>query len=132
MGSNRFKAKNVGFTISAEHSKAVGSLEDVADLFRLCLGNGFDLVFLDGPFVGVVLGVATGGKVATETHRDGACGNLGKACRDNQVGLGNGPSKASRESEGNGQAVGHADDDVADSVACREVLLNVWRHWHGL
>ena len=31
-----------------------------------------------------------------------------------------------------GQTVRHTDDDVADGVACGEVLLNVWRHWHGL
>ncbi len=89
-------------------------------------------MLLAGLLVGVMLGVAAGGKIAAETHRDGARSNLGEAGSDNKMRLGNGSGEASRESKRNSQAVGHPDDYVADGIASREVLLNVWRHGHNI
>jgi hypothetical protein len=89
-------------------------------------------VFLAGLLVGVVLGIATCCEIAAQTHRDGAGNNLGKASGDDEMSVGNSTCKPRRESEWHGQTVRHTDDDVADGVACGEVLLNVWRHWHGL
>ena len=41
------------------------------------------------------------------------------------------PRKPGRQREGNGQSVGHADHDVANRLAGREMVLDVWCLGHG-
>ena len=72
-----------------------------------------------------MLGVSTCGEVAAETHRDGTGGDLGKPGEDDEVGRAYGSGKAGGEGEWDGQAVGEADDEVADGLGGFEMGLGV-------
>jgi hypothetical protein len=71
-----------------------------------------------------VLGVSAGGEVAAEAHGDGAGGDLGEAGDYDQVRAGD-SAEAGSEREGDGQAIGEADYDVADGFGGLEVMLVV-------
>ncbi len=100
-------------------------LEDLVDLFLFVMGALDDLALFSVTLRDVVLGLSAGGKVATETHRDGAGGDLGEAGEDDDAGGGDGSGEAGGEGEGDGEAVGEADDDVADGGGGLEVAFYV-------
>jgi hypothetical protein len=100
-------------------------LEDLVDLFFFVAGALNDLALFALTFGDVVLGVAAGGKVATEAHSDGAGGDFGEAGEDDDVGGGDGSGEAGGEGEGDGEAVGEADDDVAYGFGGFEVSFDV-------
>src|SRR5262249_46986025 len=111
--------------------KTVGH-EDVAHFFRLRFGHGDNLLLLASLLICIMLGITTRREIAAQSHRDGAGGNFREACGDDEMRLRDSTGKSRGESKRNGQPVRHPDDDVSDSVACGEVFLNMWSHWHSL
>ena len=100
-------------------------MEQLGHLDQLDLGNGLNLAPL-ALFLGrVVLGVALGGEVAPQAHRDRAGGDLGQAGGDDDPGLVYRAGEPGRQRERDGQAVRHPDHDVADELAGGEVALDV-------
>jgi hypothetical protein len=72
-----------------------------------------------------VFDVSAGGEVAAETHGDGAGGDFGKTGEDDHTGRYVCAGETGGESEGNGETVRHADDDVAYEVGGAEVFFLV-------
>ncbi len=100
--------------------------EDFVDLFLFVVGALDDLALFAVAFGDVVLGVSAGGKVTAEAHGDGACGDLGEAGEDYDVGGGDCSGETCGESERNGETVREADDDIADGSGGLEVAFQVW------
>ena len=98
-------------------------LEDLVDFFLLVAGAFEDFAFFAEALGGVVLGIAAGGEIAAETHGDGAGGDLGQAREDDQMRGGDGARETGGQGEGDGEAIGEADHDVADGLAGLEVLF---------
>ena len=65
---------------------------------------------------------AAGGEVSAQTHGDGAGGDLGEAGDYDQVRAGD-SAEAGSEREGDGQAIGEADYDVADRLGAPYVRV---------
>src|ERR1019366_7849645 len=101
------------------------SPEDLADLLLLLARNLGDLLALPLPLAGPGVGLALGGEVAAESHRDGAGGQLRNARDEDDACVRDGAGEAGREREGDGEAVGHPEDDVAHDLGPREVRLHV-------
>src|SRR5208337_1031033 len=99
--------------------------EDLLDFARFFVGNLFDLACLAQALAFVVFGIGAGGEVSAQTHRDGACSDFGQAGDDDDTAVVDCAGDAGSEGEGNSEAVGHADDHIADDVARGEVALNV-------
>ncbi len=100
-------------------------VEDLIDLLGFVIRAMDDFVLLAAQLGGVVLGVAPGGEVATETHGDGAGGDLGQAGDYDDVRAGDGAGETGGQSEGDGEAIGEPDDDVAHGLAGLKVPLDV-------
>lgn len=96
-------------------------LEDLIDFCGLVGGAGDDFEFFAAALGGEVLGVSAGGEVAAKAHGDGAGGDFGETCGDDEVRGGDGSGETGGEGEGDGEAVGQADDDVADYLGGGEV-----------
>ena len=106
--------------------------ENLLHLAGFLVGNLFDLAFFAQALACVMLGVAAGGEISAETHGDGAGGDFGHAGDDHEAAVVHGAGNSGSQREGNGQAVGHSDDNVADDFARGEVALNVRRLRHVL
>jgi hypothetical protein len=100
-------------------------LEDLVDLLFFIAGALDDLALFAEALGDVVFGVSASGEVASEAHRDGACGDLGEAGEDDDAGGGYGSRKTGGEGEGDGEAVGETDDDIADGLAGFKVAFDV-------
>ena len=106
--------------------------EDLLHFARFFVGDLLHLARLALPLAFVVLGIALGGQVSAQSHGDGAGGDLGQSGDDDDVAVVDRAGESGGQREGNGQAVGHADDDVADNFAGGEMAFNVRCLWHGL
>ena len=73
------------------------------------------------------VGVAAGGKISAESHRDRARGEFRRAGDDDQPVVADRAGESSGERERYGQPVGHADHDVANLFRSREMLFDVRR-----
>lgn len=100
-------------------------LEDLVDLFLFVLGTLDDLAFFAMTFGDVVLGISAGGEVAAEAHGDRSGSDLGEAGEDDDVGRGDRSRQTRRKGEGDGEAVGESDDDIANGGAGLEVAFYV-------
>ncbi len=108
------------------------ALEDLHDLRALRVGDLLDLPLLARPLARVVLHVAARGEVPAETHRDRARRDLGDPRGDDDPGRIDRAGEPGGQGERNGEAVGHADHDVAHGLARGEVLFEVRRCRHRL
>ena len=100
-------------------------MKTCCDFARFFVGDLCDFALFADALAGVMLGVAAGGEVSAEAHRDGAGGDFGKPGDDDEAAVVDRAGDAGGQGEGDGEAVGHADDDVANDFAGGEVTLNV-------
>ncbi len=103
--------------------------EDGVDLAALGLGHGVDVAALAGLLRGVVVALRHGGEVGAEAHGDHARKELGEAAHDDNLGAAE-AGQAGGQGKGHREAVGEANDDVAQDVGRveeRALLLG-----HGL
>ena len=80
-------------------------------------GHVDDFTLLANHFGGKVLGFSVGSQVAAEAHGNGAGGDFGEACENDEVCRLQRARETSGQSERNGQAVGETNDNVADKFA---------------
>ena len=78
-----------------------------------------------------MFGVSACRQIPAQAHRNRPGGDLGQPRRDDDAARVHGPGQARRQGERDGEAVGHADDDVPDDFGGGEVLLDVRRLGHG-
>ena len=112
---------------------AVG-VEDLVDLLFFIPAALHDFAFFAQPLAAVVLGIAARREIAAQPHGDGPGGDLGQPRKHDDVQGIDRAGETGGEREGHGEAVRHADDDVADGVAGLEVCLMVMdrrRTGHG-
>ena len=107
------------------------SSEQIGDFPRLLFGDLDRFALLPRELRRVVLGVRPGGEIAAEPHRDRARRDLGQTGGDDHPARVDRPRQAGREREGDRQAVGHSDHDVADRRRRGEVLFEVGSLRHG-
>src|SRR5262245_5005846 len=110
-------------------SQAV-SLEDFGDFAHLFVWNLGDFAFLALAFFGVVFGVALGGHVAAEAHRDRSGGDLRQTRGYDDSGLIDRPAQTRGKCERHRQTISHSDYDVANDFTRREVTFDVGRLGH--
>src|SRR6185437_5793943 len=111
----------VGEAVAAKH---------FGDFLLLLVGNFDGLFDFAAALGGVMLGVGLGGEIAAESHGDGAGDDFGESRGDDDARGRNCAGESGSESERNGQAVGHADDDVANRGRGSEVLFKMGDGWH--
>ena len=98
-------------------------VEDLIDLLLLILAAFYHFAFFPQALAAVVLGIAARGEIAAQSHGDGAGGDLRQPGEHDDVQGLDRAGEAGGQREGHGEAVGHADDDVADDVPGLEVGL---------
>src|SRR5438270_12640416 len=76
-------------------------------------------------FFRIVLGVALGGEITTEPHRDRTSGNLCQPRGYDNAGAVYRARQTRGQRKRDRQSVRHTDDDVAHRVARSEMLFNV-------
>ena len=60
-------------------------MKDLLDLTGFFVGNLFDFAFFPHALAFVVFGIAAGGEVSTQPHRDGSGGDLGQSGDDDEA-----------------------------------------------
>jgi hypothetical protein len=95
--------------------------EHLGDLGRLHLRLLAHFLRLARPLACVVLGVALGREVAPQTHRDRARRDLRDTGCDDETVRDHDPRQPCSEGIGDGQPVGHPDDDIANGRAAFEM-----------
>src|SRR5579872_1576784 len=111
----------VGETVAAK---------DFRDFLLLLVGDFNGLLDFAAALGGVMLGVGLGGEVAAESHGDGAGDDFGESRGDDDARGRDCSGESGGEREGDSQAVGHADDDVANRGRGSKVLLKMGDGWH--
>lgn len=70
--------------------------------------------------------IAAGGKIATKTHCNRSCRNLGQPGEDDNVRGSNGSGEPGCEGERHSETIGEADDNVAYCLRGLKVSFDVW------
>ena len=99
--------------------------QDFGDLGDFLFGHFVGFSFLPDSLGFEVFGVGSSGQVAAQSHRDRPGSDFGQARRDDDSARRHGARQARCESKRNGEAVRHADHDVADGRRGGEVFLDV-------
>jgi hypothetical protein len=98
---------------------------DAAHVLPFYIRHLHDFPYLSQLLVEVMFRGAAGCEKATQTHGNGAICDFRQARGDDHAGFGNRTGQARGKREGNGQAVGHADDCVSDYLARGKVLCGM-------
>src|ERR1035437_2593288 len=107
----------------AEAAKYIGHL------VALFLREFDGLAKFAGALAFVVVAVRARGQIPAEAHGDGPGGDFGESGDDHQLaGGGHRPGEPGSQREGNREAIGHSDDDIADGVRGFEVRFDVHLH----
>src|SRR5207248_7102488 len=108
---------------------AVG-FEDFRNLVRLDFGFLHDFSLLADALAGIMLCIAAGGEISTQSHGNRAGSNLCQPGDYHNVARGNGAGESRSQREGDGKSIGHTDDHIAHFFSASKVPFNMDRLMH--
>ena len=119
-------ASTTGLMCSSRHAEAA---KNIGHLVALLLRQFDGFAEFAGALAFVVVAVGARGQIPAQAHGDGPGGDFGESGDDHQLaGGGRRPGESGGQREGNREAVGHADDHIADGVGGFEVRFHVHVH----